>query len=178
MSKAVNPGASAKRILVIKLSALGDFVLAMGAMRVIREFHPDAHIALLTTLPYQDFARASGLFDRIQTNGRPETGKETRALLKSLRKEQYEVVYDLHTSGRTRNYFRALNFGFGPKPLWSGHAKGSAFFHSNPAREGMHSIDRLADQLEVAGMVFWCRAPLRTAMQSAGRMNATLILPA
>ncbi|MFT5932729.1 MAG: hypothetical protein ACI93G_001823, partial [Hyphomonas sp.] len=36
----VNPGAKAKEVLVIKLSALGDFVLALGAMKAVREMHP------------------------------------------------------------------------------------------------------------------------------------------
>ena len=48
-----NPGASAKNVLVIKLSALGDFVLALGAMKAVREFHLSARITLLTTPIYQ-----------------------------------------------------------------------------------------------------------------------------
>ena len=43
----VNPGAKAKEVLVIKLSALGDFVLALGAMKAVRETHPSARITLL-----------------------------------------------------------------------------------------------------------------------------------
>jgi ADP-heptose:LPS heptosyltransferase len=38
-----------RKVLVIKLSALGDFVLALAAMRKIREAHRKAHITLLTT---------------------------------------------------------------------------------------------------------------------------------
>ena len=49
LASPVNPGASAKEVLVIKLSALGDFVLALGAMKAVREFHPSARITLLTT---------------------------------------------------------------------------------------------------------------------------------
>ena len=47
----VNPGAKAKEVLIIKLSALGDFVLSLGAMRAVRDFHPSARITLLTTPP-------------------------------------------------------------------------------------------------------------------------------
>ncbi|HAK62204.1 MAG TPA: ADP-heptose--LPS heptosyltransferase, partial [Alphaproteobacteria bacterium] len=40
-----------QRILVIKLGALGDFILAMGPFKAIRHHHAGAHITLLTTPP-------------------------------------------------------------------------------------------------------------------------------
>ena len=52
--------ASAGPILVIRLGALGDFVLSMGPFAAIRAHHPDARIILLTTAPYAELARASG----------------------------------------------------------------------------------------------------------------------
>ena len=36
-----------EQILVIKLSALGDFVVSLGAMQAIRRHHRDARITLL-----------------------------------------------------------------------------------------------------------------------------------
>jgi ADP-heptose:LPS heptosyltransferase len=137
---------------VIKLSALGDFVLSLGAMRAIRQAHPKARITLLTTPPFEALAKATGFFQKIETDGRPEGVKATRELLKRIRADRYELVYDLQTSGRTANYFKALNLPFRSPPLWSGHAKGAAFEHADPARGDMHSIDRLAAQLDVAGI--------------------------
>lgn len=147
----VNPGAKAKEVLVIKLSALGDFVLALGAMRAVREFHPSARITLLTTPPFEEFAKLCPYVDAVETDGRPEGMKATAALLGRIRKAKYDIVYDFQTSGRTRNYFTLLSRG-GKPPLWSGHHEKAAFFHDNPARTTMHSIDRLAEQLEVAGV--------------------------
>ncbi|MEP0337122.1 MAG: lipopolysaccharide heptosyltransferase family protein, partial [Alphaproteobacteria bacterium] len=40
-----------RNILVIKLSALGDFVQALGPMQAIRAHHPGARVDLLTTPP-------------------------------------------------------------------------------------------------------------------------------
>ncbi len=147
-----NPGEGARRVLVIKLSALGDFVLALGAMRAIRETHPKAILTLLTTPPYQELAKATGFFQHIETDGRPKGVKATRELLKRMKAARYDVIYDLQTSGRTANYFKALNLPFQTPPLWSGHAEDAAFLHSNPERGNMHSIDRLADQLIAAGI--------------------------
>ncbi|MEM0986126.1 MAG: glycosyltransferase family 9 protein [Pseudomonadota bacterium] len=149
---AVNPGETATRVLVIKLSALGDFVLAMGAMKAIRKHHPSAHITLLTTPPFEAFAKASPYFNAVETDGRPADLKGTRNLLKRIRKADYEIIYDLQTSGRTANYFKALNLPGRQTPLWSGHAPGSAFYHDNPERGALHSIDRLAEQLTIAGI--------------------------
>ena len=124
----VNPGESATKVLIIKLSALGDFVLAMGAMRAIREHHPSAEITLLTTPPFESFAKACPYFDRVQTDGRPETTSATTSMLRRLRAERYEIVYDLQNSGRTANYFQAMR----PRPpLWSGISNGCAFPHSH-----------------------------------------------
>ncbi len=149
--KAANPGQEARRVLVVKLSALGDFVLALGAMRAIRDAHRSARITLLTTPPFQAFAQKCPYVDLVETDGRPDGMKATAALIGRIRKEKYDIVYDLQTSGRTANYFKAMNLPGRRPPLWSGHAEGCAFPHDNPHRAGMHTIDRLAEQLVCAG---------------------------
>jgi hypothetical protein len=50
---ALGQGSATARILVIKLSALGDFIQATGPMKAIRTHHPDARITLLTTAPFE-----------------------------------------------------------------------------------------------------------------------------
>lgn len=147
-----NPGADAKRVLIIKLSALGDFVLALGAIKTVREAHVSARITLLTTPPFGAFAEKCPFVDDVETDGRPDGVGPTRDLLKRIRKEKYDIIYDFHTSGRTANYFKALNMPGRTPPLWSGHAPNCAFPHNNPDRAGMHTIDRLAEQLQHAGL--------------------------
>jgi ADP-heptose:LPS heptosyltransferase len=138
-----------RRILVIKFSALGDFVQAFGAFETIRKAHADAEITLLTTPPYAELARASGLFDRIETDGRPEGLAATLALFRRLRRAGYARVYDLQTSSRSKGY-RA---GFFPRfPEWSGISPGASHRQRGPERERMHNLDRLADQLHIAGI--------------------------
>ncbi|MEL7452023.1 MAG: glycosyltransferase family 9 protein [Pseudomonadota bacterium] len=148
----INPGVSAKRVLIIKLSALGDFVLALGAIRTVREAHPAARITLLTTPSFKTFAEKCPYIDVVETDGRPDGIGPTRELIKRIRKEKYNIVYDFQTSGRTANYFKALNMPGRKPPLWSGHADNAAFKHENPNRGSMHSIDRLAEQLSDAGL--------------------------
>lgn len=147
-----NPGKNARRVLVIKLSALGDFVLALGAMKTVRAAHPAARITLLTTPPYGAFAEKCPFVDIVETDGRPDGIAPTRDLLKRIRKEKYDIIYDFHTSGRTANYFKALNMPGRKPPLWSGHAEKCAFPHMNPNRGTMHTIDRLGEQMSHAGI--------------------------
>lgn len=140
------------RILVIKLGALGDFVQALGPMAAIRRHHDDARVTLLTTAPFEDFAGASGLFDEIWTCGRPgamDIGGWL-GLRRRLCDGGFGRVYDLQTSDRSSFYTRL--FWPGRKPEWSGIAKGCSHPHANPKRDFMHTLERQAEQLAVAGI--------------------------
>ena len=144
-----NPGDTLRRILVIKLGALGDFVQALGAMRVVRATHPSARITLLTTEPYEAFAKACPYFDIVESDGRPRDIKGRTDLIRRLRGANYDMVYDFQNNDRTAQYFTGLS---GKKPLWSGAANGASHQHKNPNRAAMHNFDRLAEQLRHAGL--------------------------
>jgi len=142
------------KILVIKLGALGDFVLATVAMKKIREAHPNDHITLLTTPPFEPLARASGWFDAIDTDGRPDGWLAELRMIRRLRQAKYDRVYDLQTSSRSSAYFQFLR---PHPPQWSGIARGASHPHANPDRDFMHTLERQADQLKFAGV--WPDAP-------------------
>jgi len=139
-------------VLVIKLGALGDFVQTIGPFAAIRRHHKDHPITLLTTKPFENIARASGLFDDVWTDGRPE-GSDLSGWLRLRRRllgGGFGRVYDLQTSDRSSFYFRM--FWPGPKPEWSGIAKECSHPHANPDRDTMHTVERQAEQLEMAGI--------------------------
>ena len=144
-----NPGDTLKRVLVIKLGAMGDFMQALGAMRVVRATHPSARITLLTTEPYEAFAKACPYFDIVEADGRPKDFKGKADLIRRLRTASYDMVYDFQNNDRTAQYFLGLT---GKKPLWSGAAKGASHQHMNEHRAEMHNFDRLAEQLLHAGL--------------------------
>ena len=143
-----------KKVLVIKLGALGDFVLALAAMKKIREAHPRAKITLLTTPPFEALAKLSPYFNTVETDGRPGDFGDLTAMLGRLRKARYDRVYDLQTNSRTNWYFQALR-PFAPQ--WSGIATGCALPQRGKARYAMHTLERQADQLKQAGI--WPDAP-------------------
>ena len=137
------------RILVIKLSALGDFVQAMGPFAAIRAHHPAAHLTLLTTRPYAALAQASPYFDTVWIDARPRWWNwpvwlKQRQLWRGTR---FDMVYDLQTSDRSSSYYRLME-----RPRWSGIARGCSHPHANPQRDFMHTLDRQAEQLAMAGI--------------------------
>ena len=142
------------KILVLKFGALGDFVLALAAMKRIRMAHPRAHITLLTTPPFEALAKASPYFNAVETDGRPDGIGQWWAMARRVRAARYDRIYDLQTSSRSSMLFQALR----PfPPQWSGIAAGCALPHRNPARVTMHTLERQADQLREAGI--WPDAP-------------------
>lgn len=141
--------ATQQRILVIKHSALGDFVQAMGPFAAIRAHHADARITLLTTKPYAEMARSSPYFDEVWVDTLPKAWDVT-GLMKQrhlLRSVKFSMVYDLQTSERSNGYFHVLG-----DPPWSGVAHGCDYFHANHDRDLMHVLDRHAEQLAMAGI--------------------------
>jgi len=140
------------RVLVIKLGALGDVVQALAPFAAIRAHHAGAHITLLTTGPFTTFAEACGSFDEVWTDNRPKAGEigKWRALRRRLRGAAFSRVYDLQTSDRSSFYFRL--FWPGPWPEWSGIARGCSHPHGDPNRDTMHTVERQAEQLRMAGV--------------------------
>ncbi len=168
------------RILVIKLGGLGDFVQALGPIAAIRRHHAADHITLLTTEPFYEFATAAGCFDAVWIDRRP--GALAAAgwitLRRRLRGGGFARVYDLQTSDRSSFYLRL--FWPGPSPEWSGIAGGCSHPHANRSRDSMHTVDRQAEQLRMAGIqdvsptdLSWATA--NTARFGLGRPYALIV---
>lgn len=157
-----------KRILIIKLGALGDFVLAMGPFSAIRAHHRDAHISLLTTPLFAEMAKACGYFDAVHTGGRPAHGDIAGMwrLFRWLRQGKFDRVYDLQTSKRS-----SLYHSFIPRVEWSGIARGASHPHANPGRDAMHTLDRQAEQLALAGIAVVPPADLSWVQADIARFN-------
>lgn len=141
-----------ERILVIRLGALGDFVMSLGPFAAIRAHHPDAHVTLLTTTPYADLGRACGAFDEVWIDARPSLWQigGWLALRAKLRGGTFSRVYDLQTSDRSGFYFRLM--GPGRRPDWSGITPGASHPDTNPERGHTHTIERQREQLRQAGI--------------------------
>lgn len=141
-----------RRILIVKLGALGDFIQALGPVPDIRRHHRDDHLSLLTTGRYAEVARQTGLFDAVLVDRRPRPFDLPGWLVlrRTLRRGDFDRVYDFQTSDRSNAYFRLLRPG--RRIEWSGTASGCSHPHANLARDRQHTMDRQAEQLLMAGI--------------------------
>ena len=135
------------RILVVKLGALGDLVLAFGPFAAIRERHCGDQMALLTTAPFASLARAAPWFDEVLVDSRPRWWDFAGLAALRRRLQAWDLVYDLQTSGRSSRYFRLAG-----RPAWSGIAPGCSLPHRDTARDALHTIERQRGQLRDAGI--------------------------
>ena len=135
------------RILVIKLGALGDFVLAFGPFAAIRAHHPGAQITLLTTQPFAGLACAAPWFDAVAVDERPAWWNLPRLLALRRTLRGHGFVYDLQTSSRSGHYHLLAG-----QPAWSGIARGASHPHANPLRDALHTVERQREQLAMAGV--------------------------
>jgi ADP-heptose:LPS heptosyltransferase len=135
------------RVLVIRLGALGDFVLSFGPFAAIRAHHATDEVTLLTTAPFAGLARAAPWFDRIEIDARPSWWDVAGLARLRTQVRGFDRVYDLQTSSRSSRYFRLAGGA-----EWSGIAPGCSHPHANPRRDFMHTLERQREQLAMAGI--------------------------
>ncbi len=136
-----------RRILVIRLGALGDFVLSFPAFAALRAHHAGDHVTLLTTAPFAGLAEEAPWFDAVRVDARPRW--TDLAGVRRLRRQLtgFDFTYDLQTSGRSSRYFWLAG-----RPAWSGIATGCSHPDPDPGRDGLHTVARQRGQLEAAGV--------------------------
>jgi N-acetylglucosaminyldiphosphoundecaprenol N-acetyl-beta-D-mannosaminyltransferase len=91
------------RVLIVQLADIGDLALSTPALAALREAHPTAHIALLTTAHAAPVVDETGLVDEIITLERRQFNSST-ALFKpgnlrrlyALRRDGYDTVVFFH----------------------------------------------------------------------------------
>ena len=142
-----------RRILVVKLGALGNVVLSLGPFASIRRHHADAQITLLTTAPFAGWLARSPWFDDVWTEQRLEWWDLLGwlRLRRRLIGRQFDRVYDLQTSGHSSRYFYLLPRRY--RPEWSGIARGCSLPDRDPNRDRLHDVDRQFGQIRQGGVI-------------------------
>ncbi|MDX2276090.1 MAG: glycosyltransferase family 9 protein [Hyphomonadaceae bacterium] len=157
----------AKRVLIIHLGDLGEFVRALGPAKAIREFHIGARITLLTTEAVKALAEKCPYFDMVEVDGKPKEPQAITQLIGRIRSAKYDMIYDLEGSSRTNSYFQGLRPW---PPHWSGPNPNASHAYLEPDREQIHPLDAYRRQLELAGIpldheplpdLSWVRMALR-----------------
>ena len=141
-----------ERLLVIKLSGLGDLILSLRALQAIRHQYPQARITLLTTRPFARLCKATGFVHNVWVDSRPRIGKLHHLIefRQRLIRTRFDLVIDLQRNDRTAMYFHML---FSHQPSWSGHARGCRYYCPYPMLRRYHVLDRDAAQLSQLGIM-------------------------
>ncbi|MBB3174281.1 ADP-heptose:LPS heptosyltransferase [Endobacter medicaginis] len=167
-----------RRVLVIRLGALGDFVLSFGPFAAIRRAHPDAAITLLTTAPFAELGALSPYFDRVEIDRRPRWWQPVATMRLRRQLRGFDFVYDLQTSSRSSLYHLLAG-----RPRWSGIAPLASHPDRDPDRNFRHSIDRQRGQLRDAGIgavpladLSWLRAAGQARL--GAELGSETVLPA
>ncbi len=104
-------------ILIIKHGSLGDLIQANGAIRDIKESNKNKKVFLLTSEPYSIFMSECPYVDGVIIDKRLPRWNffYLNKLKKTLSRYDFNHVYDLQNSSRTKFYRRFIL----SKPVWS-----------------------------------------------------------
>ncbi|MCL2473791.1 MAG: glycosyltransferase family 9 protein [Alphaproteobacteria bacterium] len=142
------------KILVIRLGALGDFVLCCRAFQSIRKHYKNDRIALLVRQQFASFVKAMPWFDEIIVDTKPafwnikEWLKLSKNILKFRGDTDKITVYDFHCKKRQTIQYFLLGGCRGTR--WSGAAPFCAYKRGLKGIRNWQDAQRL--QLEQTGV--------------------------
>lgn len=147
-----------QQILVIKLGALGDVVMATPLLDAILDHHASDQVTLLTS---PAFAPIFAPWPRLAVATRERRGvRNMLALLRWLRRTRFDRIYDLQGNDRTGWLCRlsgsAVRIGNHPGPRYTHHPADA--WHGQ-----CHIFERMCAVLASAGVVVTARTPLLPA---------------
>ncbi|MCI4643330.1 MAG: hypothetical protein MRY64_00930 [Hyphomonadaceae bacterium] len=148
--QASNPGKAAMSVLAIRQGNLRDMILAIGALKAIRDAHPRAKLTVATCPETEAFAKLCPFIDEVISDLNHEDKKRRTNRIAELRRDGIDIVYDLDGTRESSALFQAFKPRFGSPPPWSGPAPGAAL--PTPAHApGTSEVERLSRQLIAAG---------------------------
>ena len=90
-----------RKILVIRFSALGDLVLTTPIYRELKRVYPESVITLLTSSGQGTVLDNNPHIDQVIRYSRDVSSLLMKTLIKKLRRERYDLIYDAHRSLRS-----------------------------------------------------------------------------
>ncbi len=108
-----------RRILLLKLDHLGDFIMGVEALERARRLFPEAEITLMVGSWNLELARSLGVADRVvsfdvfpRNSSEEEVNVPAKgALFQAAAPEEYDLAIDLRTDHDTRHLLRLVKAG-------------------------------------------------------------------
>lgn len=105
-----------QKILIIRLSSIGDIIQCMGVVGGIRKKFPDAEIHWVVRSDMQQTLTIDNRIDKIWAFDKKEGFAGLIKLTKELKKEKFDYIYDAHSNIRSFVIKRKLKFLFSCRP--------------------------------------------------------------
>jgi len=184
------------RLLVVRLSAMGDILHALPAVTALREAHPEWHIGWAVEPQWKPLLAAEGangrgprmpLVDRVHVVPArqwarsplgPKTMREVRRVRRELRDEQYDVCVDLQGALRSAVIAKwacatRLIGEDAPRERVARY-----FFNERVRTRGVHVIEQATEVMNVVAEDFLpVRCPLLPRDPEAERKASALATP-
>ena len=139
-----------KNILIIKLGAFGDIIMAEGAFHDIRNNFSMDQISVLTTPAYKKIFERCPWVDNVLID--PRDPRWRLDLMFKLNQkvgfDNFDIIFDFQRANRTSFYYH----WFVKKASWSGMAAGCDLPYSVPISKKISVQEEFAIQLKSAGL--------------------------
>ena len=136
------------KIGIIRLSSLGDIVLATAVLKVLRQTYPASEIVFIVRAQYTGVLKNNSFLSRTIEW---KEGESLKALAFGLRGEEFDVLIDLHTNARSRsltvlsNAKRVIRYK-------KDHISRRLALLSKKKLPGRHVVDKYLDAVRLMGV--------------------------
>ncbi len=103
---------SAIKILIIRLSSMGDIVLTTPVIRAVKSQVPGVEVHFLTNHSYEQVLACNPHIDKLHLYNK----QEPRGVIEDLKAEKFDFIVDLQKNRRSRKIRRALRVPFSTFP--------------------------------------------------------------
>jgi heptosyltransferase-2 len=90
------------KILVVRLSSIGDIILTTPLLRSLRTTYPDAHVTFLIKKPFEELLSGSSYLDELITFDKTEGFAGLKKIKQYLRRQHFDLYLDIHSNWRSR----------------------------------------------------------------------------
>ena len=91
-----------KKILIIRMSSIGDIVLATSFLKSVKQKYPDGEIHFLIKKEFSELVKNHPSIDKLISFDKKLGFRELFRMGKFLRNNNYDIIFDIHSVFRTR----------------------------------------------------------------------------
>ena len=107
--------ASVSKILVVRLSSIGDIILTTPLLRSLKTAWPDAHVTYLIKKQYEELLNHSPYVDELIAFDKNEGFRGLQQIKEKLKSRKFDLFLDIHKNWRSRY----LRWGLGAESVTS-----------------------------------------------------------